>query len=74
MKNDLIIKKVGVAIKHQRIAKGLTQKSLATKANISASTLSRAEKGTIELRMETALKICSALNFRFPKFENEDFE
>jgi transcriptional regulator with XRE-family HTH domain len=61
MRDNRLLKKVGEAIKHQRVAKGLTQKYLAEKAQISERTLSRAEQGKTELRIMAILKICKVL-------------
>ena len=45
-----------------RKSKGLTQAELAEKANISDRTYAEIERGTVNMRVETLLQICKALN------------
>lgn len=64
MRDNQAIKKVGESIKHQRTAKGFTQKYLAKKAQISERTLSRAEQGKTELRITSVINVCKILGVK----------
>jgi len=45
-----------------RKSKGLTQAEVAEKADLSDRTYADIERGTVNMRIETLLKICNALN------------
>lgn len=53
---------LGVAIKRQRKAKGLTQTEVGSEFNIDQSTLSSVERGAEGTRLITLLRVLSALD------------
>lgn len=69
--------KIGIAIKKIRQKKGINQKKLAEKSNISASYLSEIEKGEKNPHFTVLAKICHGLKVGVPTlyfvaFEKED--
>ena len=59
---DLNYKLVGIRIKNARLAKGLTQESLAELANISPQHISHVENGGTKLSLPCLVAICNALD------------
>ena len=47
---------------------GLTQSEVAEKANLSDRTYADIERGTVNMRIETILKICEALHSRYGSY------
>lgn len=54
--------KIGAKLYEIRRNKGLTQADVAEKAELSDRTYADIERGHVNMRIETLLKICSALN------------
>lgn len=53
---------IGEALYAIRKGKGLTQAQVAEKAELSDRTYADIERGSVNMRLETLLKICEALN------------
>ncbi len=64
---------IGEKIKRLRIAKGISTKDLAKKANITAGMISQLERGSTQGSVETLRKIAKVLNTTLASlFENKD--
>jgi transcriptional regulator with XRE-family HTH domain len=60
--HDLELVALGIVIRHQRRAKGLTIEALAHKAGVSAGHLGRIERGHGNPRWDTLCAVASALD------------
>ena len=60
-KPDLILRAFGFSVKKQRKAKGLTQETLAEKADLDPTYLSDIERGTRNLSVKNVVRIAKAL-------------
>jgi transcriptional regulator with XRE-family HTH domain len=60
-KPDPVLRAFGCSVKKQREAKGLTQESLAEKADLDRTYLSDVERGTRNLGVKNVVRIAKAL-------------
>jgi transcriptional regulator with XRE-family HTH domain len=60
-KPDPILKAFGFSVKKQREAKGLTQETLAEKADLDRTYLSDVERGTRNLGVKNVVRLAKAL-------------
>ena len=74
----LDFRQIGNTIYNIRKSKGLSRAEVAEKAGLSDRTFADIERGSVNMRIETALKICSALNVTpnkiFTKENNSFYE
>lgn len=60
-RNDYFLKQFGQRLKHLRIEKGFTQESLANKADIEISQISRIERGLLNTSISNVNLIAQSL-------------
>ena len=66
------MRKIGIKILAIRKKAGLTQAEMAEKAGIADRTYADIERGNVNMRIETLLKICDALNVTPDTFLTEE--
>lgn len=66
--NVLLIAKIGLQIKHLRGKKGIDQKGFAFDCDISRTQLHHIEKGKVNIRIGTLLKIIFELDMSITEF------
>ncbi|MBQ8689391.1 MAG: helix-turn-helix transcriptional regulator [Clostridia bacterium] len=62
MKDDILLKEIGVRIKNRRKEIGMTQEKLAELMDVSLQMISNLEQGKKAIRPENIIKLCSAIN------------
>ncbi len=65
---------IGKRIKEKRVAKGITQESLAEQLDIDASFLSRIENGHNKASLESYIKICKILDITLDYLTQDEIE
>lgn len=63
--NDLT-RAIGERVNYARVRAGLTQAQLAERVDLSATGVAKIERGEVEPRLQTLLRICEATKFPLP--------
>ena len=67
-KRKTILENIGKVIRYNRLKKGITQKELAIFLDVKESTISRYEKGILEIPSSVLFCICDYLEFSLNEF------